>query len=185
MPFWKKSEDPWDYAPERRDPVRREEEPPVSPDGETQDRSACSGYRCSQEMRDPKPPVHGLPLVRAGDGGGICHGDPGRTLSSWDADDQEALAGYGAGQYHAGRRRGRPVDALLHGLALPCLPPDGAGGPWEHVEDPPGGEQRRADSAGRPPDRRDRRYIEREKTDKWHSSISNTGPWAPARPQTP
>ena len=30
-----------------------------------------------------------------------------------------------------------------------------------------------------------RRYIEREKTDKWHSSISNTGPWVPARPQTP
>ena len=146
---------------------------------------AHAGYRFSQEMRDHKAPAHGLPLVRAGDGNGISLRFPGSVLDPGHSDCQEVLAGSGERQYHPGRHRRGPYDTPPHGLALPCLPPDGAGGPWEHVEDPPGGEQRRADSAGRLPDRRDRRYIEREKTDKWHSSISNTGPWAPARPQTP
>ena len=61
MPFWKKSEDPWDYAPERRDPVRREEEPPVSPDGETQDRSACRIPFQSRDAGSQSPPPMACP----------------------------------------------------------------------------------------------------------------------------
>ena len=61
MPFWKKSEDPWDYAPERRDPVRREEEPPVSPDGETQDRSAYGIPFQSRDAGSQSPPPMACP----------------------------------------------------------------------------------------------------------------------------
>ena len=61
MPFRKKSEDPWDYAPERRDPVRREEEPPVSPDGETQDRSACRIPFQSRDAGSQSPPSMACP----------------------------------------------------------------------------------------------------------------------------
>ena len=61
MPFWKKSEDPWDYEPERRDPVRREEEPPVSPDGETQDRSACRIPFQSRDAGSQSPPPMACP----------------------------------------------------------------------------------------------------------------------------
>ena len=61
MPFWKKSEDPWDYAPERRDPVRREEEPPVSPDGETQDRSACRIPFQPRDAGSQSPPPMACP----------------------------------------------------------------------------------------------------------------------------
>lgn len=61
MPFRKKSEDPWDYEPERRDPVRREEEPPVSPDGETQDRSACRIPFQSRDAGSQSPPPMACP----------------------------------------------------------------------------------------------------------------------------
>lgn len=61
MPFWKKSEDPWDYEPERRDPVRREEEPPVSPDGETQDRSAYGIPFQSRDAGSQSPPPMACP----------------------------------------------------------------------------------------------------------------------------
>ena len=61
MSFWKKSEDPWDYEPEQRDPVRREEEPPVSPDGETQDRSACRIPFQSRDAGSQSPPPMACP----------------------------------------------------------------------------------------------------------------------------
>ena len=61
MPFRKKSEDPWDYEPEQRDPVRREEEPPVSPDGETQDRSAYGIPFQSRDAGSQSPPPMACP----------------------------------------------------------------------------------------------------------------------------
>lgn len=80
MPFWKKSEDPWDYEPEK--PSR-----PAEPGQEEKD--------CAPSLMDELPglergaegeegpagdpaPAHDLSLVRAGDGGGDDHWGTGQ-----------------------------------------------------------------------------------------------------------
>ena len=57
MAFWKKSEDPWDWEPERSRPIEQAEVPPAPPDREAQDEGAWRApwEPGDTEMQSPPP----------------------------------------------------------------------------------------------------------------------------------
>lgn len=73
MPFWRKSEDPWDMEPEkRRTWTAGEPQPPAAR------RGGVEGPRGEGDSGGADAVCHDLPLVRAGDADGVSGGRKGR-----------------------------------------------------------------------------------------------------------
>ena len=57
MPFWKKSEDPWDWEPERTRPRETESAPQTPPDEERQDDGGVwKAPWASRDTEEQSPP---------------------------------------------------------------------------------------------------------------------------------
>ena len=214
MPFWKKSEDPWDYEPEKR---------PV-PSAEAGGGEDAPGFfeelrgdlqNWNQERKEKKaqrqtpPPPMKCPWC--GQEMEVGYVTSGRDAVRWWPGWPPRVLGPGDGCAHPGGPRGHRPPAVQDRLSLPRLPPDGAGDSRGGDPKAPdaggsGGAGGRTASAGGPAENQPRTarlrcppgggrpggrqaalndIHKREKTDQWHSSISSTGPWGPARPPTP
>jgi hypothetical protein len=175
MAFWKKSEDPWDWEPKKQ-PIPREtgSEPGDGASGlldelrdDFQDWNENRKAAKARRETPPEPipcPWCGQPM------------EPGYLIGGRDA-------WYGSA----------PAPCASWTLRKPCT--SGGTAPSCATTRSPGPAVRAGNwcwtcrSRRRPPGTRrpgqTRKIRERKKTDRWHNSISNTEPWAPARPPTP